>query len=47
MDYGNVSSNTIVYVLEYMRDELKRGGGLPWLLDQALLLKASCSVAYN
>jgi predicted naringenin-chalcone synthase len=27
MDYGNVSSNTIVYVLEYMRDELKRGGG--------------------
>ncbi|VFR02121.1 unnamed protein product [Cuscuta campestris] len=24
MDYGNVSSNTILYVIEYMRDELKR-----------------------
>lgn len=24
MDFGNVSSNTIFYVLEYMRDELKR-----------------------
>ena len=30
MDYGNVSSNTIFYVMEYMREELKRkkqGGG--------------------
>ncbi|KAK2975772.1 hypothetical protein RJ640_014595 [Escallonia rubra] len=26
MDYGNVSSNTIIYVMEYMREELKRGG---------------------
>ncbi|CAK9146212.1 unnamed protein product [Ilex paraguariensis] len=26
MDFGNVSSNTIFYVMEYMREELKRGG---------------------
>ncbi|XVF22820.1 hypothetical protein REPUB_Repub12eG0203800 [Reevesia pubescens] len=26
MDYGNVSSNTIFYVMEYMREELKKGG---------------------
>ncbi|KAK3019685.1 hypothetical protein RJ639_004160 [Escallonia herrerae] len=26
MDYGNVSSNSIIYVMEYMREELKRGG---------------------
>ena len=25
MNYGNVSSNTIFYVLEYLRDELKKG----------------------
>lgn len=25
MDYGNVSSNTIFYVMDYMREELKRG----------------------
>ncbi|KAG2672179.1 hypothetical protein I3843_13G027400 [Carya illinoinensis] len=25
MDYGNVSSNTIFYVIDYMREELKRG----------------------
>lgn len=27
VDYGNVSSNTILYVMEYMRDELKKKGG--------------------
>ncbi|CAF1868403.1 type III polyketide synthase A [Brassica napus] len=26
VDYGNVSSNTILYVMEYMRDELKKKG---------------------
>jgi predicted naringenin-chalcone synthase len=25
MNYGNVSSNTVFYVLEYLRDELKKG----------------------
>ncbi|XP_073000797.1 type III polyketide synthase A-like isoform X2 [Typha latifolia] len=30
MDYGNVSSNTVLYVLEYMREELKKGGGEEW-----------------
>ncbi|KAE8038624.1 hypothetical protein FH972_011116 [Carpinus fangiana] len=27
MDYGNVSSNTIFYVMDYMREELKRSSG--------------------
>ncbi|KAL6005070.1 hypothetical protein ACLOJK_005631 [Asimina triloba] len=27
MEYGNVSSNTIFYVLDYMREELKKKGG--------------------
>ncbi|KAJ9680235.1 hypothetical protein PVL29_019520 [Vitis rotundifolia] len=27
MDYGNVSSNTIFHVMEYMREGLKRKGG--------------------
>ncbi|KAI6702739.1 hypothetical protein NL676_011875 [Syzygium grande] len=36
MDYGNVSSNTIFYVIENMRDELmKRGGGEEWGLALA------------
>ncbi|KAG5231148.1 pentatricopeptide repeat-containing protein [Salix suchowensis] len=35
MDYGNVSSNTIVYVLEYMKEELKREGGEEWGLALA------------
>ncbi|GER31191.1 chalcone synthase [Striga asiatica] len=37
MDYGNVSSNTIFYVMEYMRDELKgKGeGGEEWGLGLA------------
>ncbi|XP_010497459.2 PREDICTED: type III polyketide synthase A-like [Camelina sativa] len=26
VNYGNVSSNTILYVMEYMRDELKKKG---------------------
>ncbi|KAJ9680630.1 hypothetical protein PVL29_019832 [Vitis rotundifolia] len=30
MDYGNVSSNTIFYVMEYMREGLKRKGGEEW-----------------
>lgn len=30
MDYGNASSNTIFYVLDYMRKELKREGGEEW-----------------
>ncbi|XP_058085321.1 type III polyketide synthase A [Magnolia sinica] len=30
MDYGNVSSNTIFYVMDYMREELKREGGEEW-----------------
>ncbi|KAI4370343.1 hypothetical protein MLD38_018706 [Melastoma candidum] len=36
MDYGNVSSNTIFYVIENMREELKRnGGGEEWGLALA------------
>lgn len=36
MDYGNVSSNTIFYVIENMRDELmKREGGEEWGLALA------------
>nr|AQZ26783.1 chalcone synthase [Paeonia delavayi]QEG79223.1 chalcone isomerase [Paeonia delavayi] len=37
MDYGNVSSNTIFYVMEYMREELKRDGigGEEWGLALA------------
>ncbi|XVF79812.1 hypothetical protein PTKIN_Ptkin15bG0019800 [Pterospermum kingtungense] len=36
MDYGNVSSNTIFYVMEYMREELmKREGGEEWGLALA------------
>ncbi|KAL5571643.1 hypothetical protein UlMin_021240 [Ulmus minor] len=36
MDYGNVSSNTILYVIENMREELdKRGGGEEWGLALA------------
>ncbi|KAJ9171213.1 hypothetical protein P3X46_014606 [Hevea brasiliensis] len=35
MDYGNVSSNTIFYVMEYMREELKRKGGEEWGLALA------------
>ncbi|XP_021756345.1 type III polyketide synthase A-like [Chenopodium quinoa] len=37
MDYGNVSSNTIFYVMEYMRDELKNkeNGGEEWGLALA------------
>ncbi|CAO2826762.1 unnamed protein product [Amaranthus hypochondriacus] len=37
MDYGNVSSNTIFYVMEYMRDEFKskEGGGEEWGLGLA------------
>ncbi|GLU00397.1 hypothetical protein SLE2022_177720 [Rubroshorea leprosula] len=36
MDYGNVSSNTIFYVMEYMREELKKkGGGEEWGLALA------------
>ncbi|KAL4178669.1 hypothetical protein AMTRI_Chr13g116240 [Amborella trichopoda] len=30
MDYGNVSSNTIFYVLDYMREEAKEDGGEEW-----------------
>ncbi|XP_077236555.1 type III polyketide synthase A-like [Tasmannia lanceolata] len=30
MDYGNVSSNTIFYVMDYMREELKRDEGEEW-----------------
>lgn len=30
MDYGNASSNTIFYVIDYMRKELKRDGGEEW-----------------
>ncbi|KAJ8748899.1 hypothetical protein K2173_013332 [Erythroxylum novogranatense] len=26
MDYGNVSSNTVIYVIEYMREQLKKSG---------------------
>nr|UPN62990.1 polyketide synthase 2 [Aquilaria sinensis] len=35
MDYGNVSSNTIFYVMEYMREELKREGSEEWGLALA------------
>ncbi|CAF1791422.1 unnamed protein product [Brassica oleracea] len=37
VDYGNVSSNTILYVMEYMRDELKKkgDGALEWGLGLA------------
>uniref|UniRef100_A0A7N0VJL7 Chalcone synthase n=1 Tax=Kalanchoe fedtschenkoi TaxID=63787 RepID=A0A7N0VJL7_KALFE len=37
MDYGNVSSNTIFYVMEYMRDELRKksDGGEEWGLALA------------
>ncbi|KAJ9680228.1 hypothetical protein PVL29_019513 [Vitis rotundifolia] len=35
MDYGNVSSNTIFYVMEYMREGLKRKGGEEWGLALA------------
>lgn len=37
MDYGNVSSNTIFYVIEYMRDSLKKkiNGGEEWGLALA------------
>ncbi|GFP80927.1 stilbene synthase 3 [Phtheirospermum japonicum] len=37
MDFGNVSSNTIFYVMEYMRDELKKkgSGGEEWGLGLA------------
>ncbi|RVW15172.1 Type III polyketide synthase A [Vitis vinifera] len=35
MDYGNVSSNTIFYVMEYMREALKRKGGEEWGLALA------------
>ncbi|XP_057980512.1 type III polyketide synthase A-like [Malania oleifera] len=35
MDYGNVSSNTIFYVMEYMREELKKDGGEEWGLALA------------
>ncbi|KAH9788538.1 putative helicase CHR10 [Citrus sinensis] len=35
MDYGNVSSNTIFYVMDYMREELKRKGDEEWGLALA------------
>ncbi|KAK1400738.1 Chalcone synthase [Heracleum sosnowskyi] len=35
MDFGNVSSNTIFYVIEYMREELKRDDGEEWGLALA------------
>ncbi|PON33410.1 Polyketide synthase, type III [Parasponia andersonii] len=35
MDYGNVSSNTIFYVMENMREHLKREGGEEWGLGLA------------
>lgn len=35
MDYGNVSSNTIFYVIENMREELKREGSEEWGLALA------------
>ncbi|KAE8702765.1 Type III polyketide synthase B [Hibiscus syriacus] len=34
-DYGNVSSNTIFYVMDYMREKLKREGGDEWGLALA------------
>lgn len=30
MDYGNASSNTVFYVMDYMREELRREGGQEW-----------------
>ncbi|XP_010934708.2 type III polyketide synthase A-like [Elaeis guineensis] len=30
MDYGNASSNTVFYVMDYMREELRREGGDEW-----------------
>jgi predicted naringenin-chalcone synthase len=30
IDYGNVSSNTVFYVMEYMREELKKEGAEEW-----------------
>lgn len=35
MDFGNVSSNTIFYVMEYMREELKKENGQEWGLGLA------------
>ncbi|KAL2477903.1 Type III polyketide synthase A [Forsythia ovata] len=35
MDFGNVSSNTIFYVMEYMREELKKENGEEWGLALA------------
>ena len=35
MDFGNVSSNTILYVMEYMREELQKEGGEEWGLALA------------
>ncbi|PSS24118.1 Type III polyketide synthase [Actinidia chinensis var. chinensis] len=35
MDFGNVSSNTIFYVMEYMREELKKEEGEEWGLALA------------
>ncbi|KDP28845.1 hypothetical protein JCGZ_14616 [Jatropha curcas] len=35
MDYGNVSSNTVFYVIDYMREEMKRDGGEEWGLALA------------
>ncbi|KAJ7950854.1 Chalcone synthase [Quillaja saponaria] len=35
MDYGNVSSNTIFYVIEYMKEEMKKQGGEEWGLALA------------
>ncbi|XP_073128285.1 type III polyketide synthase A-like [Henckelia pumila] len=35
MDFGNVSSNTVFYVMEYMMEELKDGDGEEWGLALA------------
>ncbi|CAI9765158.1 unnamed protein product [Fraxinus pennsylvanica] len=35
VDFGNVSSNTIFYVMEYMREELKKENGEEWGLALA------------
>nr|AEE69028.1 polyketide synthase [Hypericum perforatum] len=35
MDFGNVSSNTVFYVMEYLREELKRKGSEEWGLALA------------
>ncbi|KAL7121009.1 hypothetical protein ACP275_02G157100 [Erythranthe tilingii] len=52
MDYGNVSSNTVLYVMEYMREEMKKkaaaavkSGGWLWLLARESLLKGFFSEA--